>query len=164
MRKLAFLFAMILLTVPGISMGVEEIITGPEWESPFVDPDPNDPFDSADDDLSFTFTDAESGQASLSMTLTSATVTFDPKKKDKFVLKGTTGSLSLTGAQSVIFEAGSFKQEITLDKFTKSKEKYTFKGATGAAGIASLILDMPKGQFSATVQNIFLTGFTNPSP
>ncbi len=164
MRKLAVLFAMILLTVPGISMAVEEIITGPDWESPFVDRDSNDPFDSADDDLSFPFAETESGQASLSMTLTSATVTFDPKKKDKFVLKGTTGSLSLTGATSVIFEAGSFKQEITLGKFTKSKEKYTFKGATGAAGIASLILDMPKGQFSATVQNLFLTGFNNPLP
>ena len=164
MRKLVFLFAMISLSVPGISMGVEEIITGPEWESPFVDLDPNDPFDSADYGLSFTPAETESAQALLSMTITSATVTFDPKKKDKFVLKGTTGSLSLTGAQSVTFEAGSFKQEITLDKFTKSKEKYTFKGATGAAGITSLILDMPKGQFSATVQNIFLTGFTNPLP
>ena len=145
-------------------MGMEEIITGPDWESPFVDRDPNDSLDNADDDLSFTPAETESGQASPSMTLTSATVTFDPKKKDKFVLKGTTGSLSLTGSQSVIFEAGSFSQEITIDKFTKSKEKYTFKGTTGQAGIASLILDMPKGQFSATVQNIFLSGFTNPLP
>jgi hypothetical protein len=72
MRTLAFLFAMILLTVPGISMGMEEIITGPDWESPFVDRDPNDPLDNADDDLSFTPAETESGQVSPSMTLTSA--------------------------------------------------------------------------------------------
>ena len=61
------------------------------------------------------------------MAITSAEVTFNPKKKDTFVLQGTTGSLSLTGATSVMFEAGPFNQEIALNAFTKSKEKYTFK-------------------------------------
>jgi hypothetical protein len=98
------------------------------------------------------------------MGVTSAAVTFDPKKKDKFVLKGTTGGLVLTGATSVIFEAGGFSQEIALTAFTQSKQKYTFKGVAGEAGISSLILDMGKGQFSATLQNVFLPGFTNPLP
>ena len=103
-----------------------------------------------------------SAQAAESMTITSATVTFSVKKKDALTLKGMTGSFSLTGATSVIFEAGPFKQEIALDTFKKSKEKYTFKAAAGQTGLTSLILDMAKGQFSAKVQNVFLTGFTNP--
>jgi len=98
------------------------------------------------------------------MSVTSASVTFDPKKKDKFVLKGTTGGLILTGATSVIFEAGAFSQEIALTAFTQSKQKYTFKGVAGQAGISALTLDMGKGQFSATIQNVFLPGFTNPLP
>ena len=105
-----------------------------------------------------------SAQAAESMAVTSAKVTFNPKKKDTFVLKGTTGSLSLTGATSVIFEAGPFNQEIALNAFTKSKEKYTFKAAAGQAGLTNLVLDMAKGQFSAKVQKVFLTGFTNPLP
>ena len=106
----------------------------------------------------------ESTQASQSMAITSATVTFDLKKKDTLILKGMTGSLSLTGATSVIFEAGPFKQEITLDKFKKSKKKYTFTAAAGKAGLGSLILDMAKGKFSAKVRKLLLTGFTNPLP
>ena len=125
---------------------------------------PEDGFPDMNEDQEFDLSEDPTGDAGKPMIITATTVTFDPKKKDKFTLKGTTGSLSLTGATSIILEAGSFKQEITLDKFTKSKEKYTFKGTTGTAGIANLILDMPKGQFSATVQNIFLTGFTNPLP
>jgi hypothetical protein len=105
-----------------------------------------------------------SAQAAESMAVTSAKVTFNPKKKDTFVLKGTTGSLSLTGATSVIFEAGPFNQEIALNAFTKSKEKYTFKAAAGQAGLTNLVLDMAKGQFSAKVQKVFLSGFTNPLP
>ena len=105
-----------------------------------------------------------SAQAAESMAVTSAKVTFNPKKKDTFVLKGTTGSLSLTGATSVIFEAGPFNQEIALNAFTKSKEKYTFKAAAGQAGLTNLVLDMAKGQFSAKVQKVFLAGFTNPLP
>ena len=105
-----------------------------------------------------------SAQAAESMAVTSAKVTFNPKKKDTFVLKGTTGSLSLTGATSVIFEAGPFNQEIALNAFTKSKEKYKFKAAAGQAGLTNLVLDMAKGQFSAKVQKVFLAGFTNPLP
>ena len=98
------------------------------------------------------------------MGVTSASVTFDPIKKDKFILKGTTGGLVLTGATSVIFEAGAFSQEIALTAFTQSKQKYTFKSVAGQAGISALTLDMGKGQFSATIQNVFLPGFTNPLP
>ena len=106
----------------------------------------------------------ESAQAAESMAITSATVTFDLKKKDTLILKGTTGSLSLTGATSVIFEAGPFKQEIALDKFKKSNKKYTFTAAAGKAGLGSLILDMAKGKFSAKVRKLLLVGFTNPLP
>jgi len=163
-RKQIFLVILILIVAPGISKGATDVITDSEGESLFGLQDANYRFAGTDNGLRLAASKTESVQSSQSMAITSAAVTFNPKKKDKFTLKGTTGSLSLTGAQSVIFQAGSFSQEITLDKFTQSKQKYTFKGATGAAGIASLVLDLAKAQFSATVQNLFLAGFTNPLP
>jgi hypothetical protein len=37
-------------------------------------------------------------------------------------------------------------------------------GKKGDSGISSLVLDIPKGQFSVRVQNLFLAGSTNPLP
>ena len=98
------------------------------------------------------------------MVITSASLRFSSKLGDKFTVNGVVEGLSLSGAQSVVFEADAFSQEIPVDRFVQAGTKHTFTGGKGAPGLSTLVLDATNGKFTATVTNVSLSGFTNPLP
>ena len=96
--------------------------------------------------------------------VTSATATINPAKASQFRIKGQVRGFSLTAAETVLFEAGIFSEEIPLGSFEQSGQKYTYTGQRGKNGLFVLEIDLAEGTFTATGKNLILSGFTNPLP
>ncbi len=93
-----------------------------------------------------------------------ATVTFNPKKTDAFVVKGRFAPFDAATVGPVTVELGGFTQTIPLSAFTVKKGKLSFKGAKNAPGLAALTIDTGKGTFAATGKHLALAPFANPAP
>jgi len=98
------------------------------------------------------------------LTIDAATVVFNPKKSDAFVVKGRFTPFDAATIGPVTIELGSFSQTIPLSAFVAKKGKLAFKGAKGAPGLAALTIDTVKGAFTAAGKNVALAPFENPAP